>query len=380
MSEAGPRDRERLGCVAVLGIGAVLGGLSSLVGTWQHAALEPGVFLLCAAIATLGTVPHVLAILWLDRHEAEPPRLLLASFAWGAVAATGLAGSANRTLHDVLLYFTSDAALAQRATHELVAPLTEEPAKAIALAALLIFRRRHVDGVLDGIVYGALIGLGFAWFENIGYYLDASHQGTATLLGTAWARGAVSGIGTHATFTGLVGMGMGLYRLAPQRAWWAPSAGLLTAIGAHTAWNHFFSDIVTHRGGLTNLLSEVPLAVLGLQLPFLLLLAGVTVAAWRHEDILIRHQLAREHHPVVHAGDLRRLVPARRRLDRELTILLTQGVAAWWRHRKLTQALIELAFVRYHREPDPTWHEDEDAELLRLRRLVLQMRQRGTET
>ena len=42
---------------------------------------------------------------------------------------------------------------------------------------LLWWRRAELDGVLDGIVYAGMVGIGFAFTENI-LYLAAAYNGT----------------------------------------------------------------------------------------------------------------------------------------------------------------------------------------------------------
>jgi hypothetical protein len=53
------------------------------------------------------------------------------------------------------------------------APGFEESAKALFLVALVVFRRHHLGGVLDGIVYAGIAGAGFAFTENVLYYAGA---------------------------------------------------------------------------------------------------------------------------------------------------------------------------------------------------------------
>ena len=59
----------------------------------------------------------------------------------------------------------------------IVAPLTEEASKGLFLFLLLWWRRAELDGVLDGIVYAGMVGIGFAFTENI-LYLAAAYNGT----------------------------------------------------------------------------------------------------------------------------------------------------------------------------------------------------------
>ena len=58
-----------------------------------------------------------------------------------------------------------------------VAPVTEEATKGAFLLLLLWWRRAELDGVLDGIVYAGMVGIGFAFVENI-LYLAAAYNGT----------------------------------------------------------------------------------------------------------------------------------------------------------------------------------------------------------
>ena len=51
--------------------------------------------------------------------------------------------------------------------------MTCRKAHASAFNPFVIFRRDQVHGILDGIVYAALVGIGFAFVEDIFYYLGA---------------------------------------------------------------------------------------------------------------------------------------------------------------------------------------------------------------
>ena len=52
------------------------------------------------------------------------------------------------------------------------APIVEEAGKGLFLVAVVIFRRAQIHGLLDGLIYGALVGVGFAFVEDILYYLQ----------------------------------------------------------------------------------------------------------------------------------------------------------------------------------------------------------------
>lgn len=174
----------------------------------------------------------------LDRGAHAPRQLLLAAFLWGAVAAPALAVTLNGAVRDWLGAAT-DPDRAARLTAALAAPAVEELAKAAALAALALVWRHDLRGVRDGIVFGALIGLGFTMAENLYYFaLAAVARGAGGLAESIWLRAALGGV-LHPTFTATVGAGLGWARGADGgvRRAAAPWLGLGLAVLQHAAWN-----------------------------------------------------------------------------------------------------------------------------------------------
>ena len=76
------------------------------------------------------------------------------------------------------------------------APLVEETLKGAVLIGLLWRRRAELDGPANGVIYAAMVGLGFAMIENVGYYVNAlvsPERGGIDLLGYTFVlRGVVS--------------------------------------------------------------------------------------------------------------------------------------------------------------------------------------------
>ena len=99
---------------------------------------------------------------------------------------------------------------------DVVAPVTEEVTKGAFLVLLLWWRRHELDGVLDGIVYAGMVGVGFAYTENI-LYLAAAYDGTdglgpggtTALTSTFVVRCLISPF-AHPFFTAFIGIGVGL--------------------------------------------------------------------------------------------------------------------------------------------------------------------------
>jgi RsiW-degrading membrane proteinase PrsW (M82 family) len=358
--------------LGLAGAGLSLGALIA-ARAW---ALGPTAALTALALATLTTVPYLLLVLWVDRHEAEPVPLLGLALAWGAVNA------AIASMHGAAWASYAFGAAADGWASGLAAPVIEEGLKALPLVALLLIARGELDGVLDGVIYGAMVGLGFAWFENFLYYLLATSTGLADAFELAWLRGVLCGLGSHATFSGIVGAGVGLHRALrsrPSRHAAIPVA-LALAIGAHALWNLAAPDLLAHDPDrMHRLLVTAPLTVAALQGPFLLLVGALVVLEWRHQDELIVAFLGQEPPDILHTGELSHLVPARRRVGRELRALFTGGPAAFLRHRRLSDGLVRLAFARWHHLHDEVpWHADADPEIAGLRRRVRAERARGT--
>lgn len=193
---------------------------SSLGSLWPVAAL---VSLVPCAIV-------VATVVRADRWEPDPPSLLWFAGLWGALAAillTFLLGS----MWPVATEF--DSAVVR-------APVIEEIAKGLGVLMLFFFARRYFDGPVDGLVYGALIGAGFAFTENIGYLGEAlALGGPAGLTELFVLRGLMSPF-LHPIATALTGLALGF---AVQRGLSRGPAlgvgllGLVAAIGFHALWN-----------------------------------------------------------------------------------------------------------------------------------------------
>jgi protease PrsW len=228
--------RDSIAFTVVVTVAVAIGALLMLVILALSGA--PAIILLATALAALPVGPIVAAYLWLDRYEPEPRTLLVYALLWGAFVAT-IAALVVQGVGGFVVGLTDTWSLA------VVAPLTEEASKGFFLLLLLWWRRAELDGVLDGIVYAGLVGVGFAFTENI-LYLAAAYDGTD---GTA--PGGVAGVTTifvircifspfaHPLFTAFIGVGLGMAVMSrtPAVRFLAPVGGYLFAVLAHGLWN-----------------------------------------------------------------------------------------------------------------------------------------------
>src|SRR5215207_6744858 len=149
----------------LIAIAGVVGGI--LISLNAGDASGAGLSILYAVIP----LPLVwLAYWWLDRYEPEPRRYKFAAFVWGGVVAVAIALALQIWIQSA--FDVSDDTMAS-----VVAPVTEEPAKCLFLLLTFLRARRVIDGFLDGLIFAGLVGIGFAFVENIGYYA-ASYLGS----------------------------------------------------------------------------------------------------------------------------------------------------------------------------------------------------------
>jgi len=324
---------------------------ATLVQLVLFAGMPPGIFTVflraLALSSLLALVP--LAILWfLDRRERESPWLFAAAFLWGGLIATALALPFNtaffKLVDDWLAHHPMlEAMLGPEAPLMLVAPISapiaEELAKALGVLLLFWLLRAEYDNMRDGIVYGALVGLGFTWFEAALYVANIyAKSGVAAYGLQLGARYALFGLGGHALFTALFGASLGLARQT-RRKWLcvlAPITGLCLAIAAHMLNNALplFAALARIAAGkLPSETEQIPdvgffqafvsgsLIQLTIFVPFLLVMA---LAVWRSgvwERRVIREELASEVGRSVTPEEYQAIVGDRmlrtRRVDRE---------------------------------------------------------------
>jgi len=241
------------------------------------------------AAAVVPIAIYSLLMWWADRYEREPFWLILVAFFWGAIPAVILTLIAGLTTSFGAEGFASDLI-----AFCIQAPIVEEFSKGLALLGLFIFHRRQLDGILDGLVYGALVGFGFSMTEDFLYYLSAlSEGGLLALLPTVLLRSIFFAL-NHSVYTGLIGMGFGLAAVSRSKIkrWLWPLLGLGLAICAHSI--HNFGAVLAERAGE----EHAVLATFGLLLSLsfaaagLLLIVGVVLSAWWLQRRIIREELS----------------------------------------------------------------------------------------
>lgn len=289
------------------------------------------------ASIVLGIVPMVLYafVVWrIDHWEKEPLPLLVAAFCWGALPAIVFSIIAQTVL-ELPYYGPSEAApfMLQVYQASLVAPVTEEIIKGLGLVILFIWFGREVNSVLDGLIFGSMIGFGFAAVENIFYFWG--QQTPEQLMVLFVLRSIVFGM-QHAFYTGLAGVGFALGRFSRNRVlrivW--PLIGVSFAIVTHALHNYF----CTLGDG-----EHLIYAVLGGMSGFVWFVFTV-VFCLRHERKWIEFHLADE----VKIGVLyaEQALDTARFWTRSGLSALTKGLSSQRKRKKLFHEATELAFEK----------------------------------
>lgn len=293
--------------------------------------------------AIVPTIFYINLIWWLDRYEREPIRLLALAFCWGAIPAVILV-LIPEVVFDQLLYgLLGKNGVTDALSYGLSPPLFEESAKGIFLVALLLLFWQHMDDPLDGIVYGAMVGFGFAMTENLVYSFSAySESGLGGQLVNLFLRTIVFGL-NHAFFTSWTGLALGWARthLGFVNRFVVPVLGWMAAMFFHAVHNigmtfaeatfclSFLIALVSDWGGIL-LMTVIAFWLIGRE----------------------RQWLVTELQPEVASGLLSQqeydiLISSVRRAQVRFKALVSQGWSAYERLGQLFATATDLAFTKH---------------------------------
>jgi RsiW-degrading membrane proteinase PrsW (M82 family) len=206
-----------------------IGGLTALSDP------EIGALTVLSAIPALGLAAYV----WYsDTTTNEPLSLLVGTFLLGVLTAN-FAAVINSVLQP---YFQGLAFLGTVLFFFVVVGPVEETVKLLAVR-LYAYPKDRFDAVVDGAVYGAMAGLGFAFIENALYITQnvpvADLDFGLGLIGAGGGITAIRGIAGpgHVIYSAFAGYYLGLAKFNPQNRGPIVVKGLLIATFIHALYN-----------------------------------------------------------------------------------------------------------------------------------------------
>ena len=221
------QDRCGLWVSTVVGIVALLVfvGLVSLLVNVTQLSLTGTPLVLVGIVVSL--VP---AVIWLgvfvqqDRLEPEPKRFILGVFVLGGLLAQAVGIPAIRDLFRVQDWMTVGQPIVNLLGSILIIGFIQEYLK-YAGVRFTVFGSSEFDERVDGIIYGAAIGVGFATVLNINYVVSSG----GVHLGIGVMRTVIVTL-AQASFAGVSGYFLGRAKFEEMPFWWLPAGVTLAAV------------------------------------------------------------------------------------------------------------------------------------------------------
>jgi RsiW-degrading membrane proteinase PrsW (M82 family) len=203
--------------------------------------VAPEGWVLSWLLLLLFALPVFLLVYYLDLYEREPLSLVIGAFLWGAVAASTLSVLANIGWGAMIARSLAPD-VAARWVPALTAPWTEEILKAAGVVLIYLIARSEIDDIMDGFVYGAMVGLGFAVVENVFYFIAVFGGDPESVLTGFFFRVIASGLYGHVLYTGLAGIGIAYFTTRRGEPTFGRRLGVAAglfglAMLAHFVWN-----------------------------------------------------------------------------------------------------------------------------------------------
>jgi RsiW-degrading membrane proteinase PrsW (M82 family) len=330
---------------------------------------NPGFYM---TYAVLQAALVLLVIRSLDLYERESIGAVALMALWGATGAAFIAAIGNQV---VLGALSGD--LETVFGTAISAPVVEELAKGVALVTAFAISvwagkrlgRQYFDGPTDGIVYGAAIGLGFAFTEDFFYFVIRAHeQGPQAGFETFLDRRDFFGPAMlhHPLFTAAFGAGLGLATWTTSRLNQVvfPLVGLVLAVLMHAVNNGFAELALVLRYGLgttadwlsgaqvaqaAELDSRYHMALIAMRLLDYFYVAAflVGIALWlRFQRRVIQRELAEESW-LGGRPEVANLTRFWRRSTESLRLLARGELEQWQRTKQVHRELTDLAFLKW---------------------------------
>ena len=154
-------------------------------------------------------LPAAIYVIWIrntERYNRERWIPIIVCFLWGATVAIVASIILEIVLETSLAISINSNNVLGLSTAILIAPFAEELVKPFALRTKTV--KRELDELEDGLIYGAVAGLGFSATENLFYGYSFLSEGLFVFLVLIIIR-SFGGCLLHASATALTGYGYG---------------------------------------------------------------------------------------------------------------------------------------------------------------------------
>lgn len=209
------------------------------------------IFLVCL----ISLIP---SLLWLwyfyrkDKYEPEPVRMIVKIFLLGCFS-TLFAAFGNEALIRLSIdsnFFANNSPLKKSfIMYFMIIGPVEEMAKFLVLK-LFVFNDRNFNEIMDGIIYGITVALGFAFIENIFYFYRVANYSGRFIdpaqfqagISTICLRAVTANI-AHAIFTGIMGYYIAIARFSVEKSRRYIFSGVLYAVFIHGLYNFIITIV-----------------------------------------------------------------------------------------------------------------------------------------
>lgn len=221
------QDRRGLWVSTLVGIVALLvfvGLVSLLANVTQLSLTGTPLVLVCIVVSLVPAVIWLGVFVQQDRLEPEPKRFILGVFVLGGLLAQAVGIPAIRDLFRVQDWLTVSRPLVNLLGSILIIGFIQEYLK-YAGVRFTVFGSSEFDERVDGIIYGAAIGVGFATMLNINYVVGSG----GVNLGIGVMRIVIVTL-AQASFAGVSGYFLGRAKFEEMPFWWLPAGVTLAAV------------------------------------------------------------------------------------------------------------------------------------------------------
>jgi protease PrsW len=302
-----------------------------------------GGLILSLVISLVPVLILVAVLYWVNRYHKGPVKLMAVAFSWGAIPALLVAFS-------VQLFLKIPPSLMGSSALEVIrlgflAPVLEEILKDAGV--LFIFWRFHreLNDLLDGMIYGAVVGFGFAFISNLFRYAGDFFSLGFPALNLSFVAVRTVHVLNHGLYTAIFGAFLGYASQEKNRVrlWTLIFVGLLLSIATHALQNlltyslvglNVFTVIVTIAGTLV-----------------LWVVAGWSLVKQRR---LLRFEL----HGLVHDALFASIQDPWVRSRAQWRVLRREGFHTWLQLRRLQGLCIQLAHIQLQRRLHPEKYTD----------------------